>query len=662
MTRGGGGQNLIGVEQAELLDVIRTEELLAARRLDGATQRFTRMRDFGYSKSAAETLAIWGHDEALADVVWVIRTLPARRDHHAASTSSRRTTGTTRRRRSSRARRSRRRPTRRASPSSSRAASSRGRRSACSGTSRPGATSRRRRTRWRSTSAATTPRLGLGYGELAARSRSQHKSQGFGVAGERGPLIERFVTVAGSRPAQDILDGVDARLEALRHAAAPRSMRPSDDARGALERDRPERALPALLERATRPRRAARRAARARCARWRSSDVIAARRRALRARDGGATDASCRADGADVAVEIVQRRPAALTLARRRASRAAGAGRGRRGAGARTRRRRSRATCRSPADAPPSAPYWLAEPSLAGRQVVRDPRLVGEPERSARARGRRRARASSGRPLRLATPVRLRLDRSRARRAHPPLPDRAARDGHAARARRCCSRTAPRRRSALRVRAEPRRARGRRDARPSRRVAGRARARSGHAGARRRRDHRALRRDAARQGGRRRDPPGDRRSTGKRWALREDVIDYPHIPMQVVLQPADAAARAARARSFRRAGSATSRARATPSADDLAHVGLTVETLDDETLRERRPRALRGDRRRRPRLQHARRRSGARTRGSCATSSRAARSSCSTTPTTAWRRSTTPIGPFPLDDRPRPRDRRDARR
>jgi LmbE family N-acetylglucosaminyl deacetylase len=74
MTRGGGGQNLIGSEQAELLDVIRTQELLAARRLDGAAQRFTRMRDFGYSKTAEETLAIWGREEALADVVWVIRT------------------------------------------------------------------------------------------------------------------------------------------------------------------------------------------------------------------------------------------------------------------------------------------------------------------------------------------------------------------------------------------------------------------------------------------------------------------------------------------------------------------------------------------------------------------------------------------------------------
>ena len=73
ITRGGGGQNLIGTEQGELLDVVRTEELLAARVLDGAEQRFTRLRDFGYSKSAAETLAIWDHQEALADVVWVIR-------------------------------------------------------------------------------------------------------------------------------------------------------------------------------------------------------------------------------------------------------------------------------------------------------------------------------------------------------------------------------------------------------------------------------------------------------------------------------------------------------------------------------------------------------------------------------------------------------------
>src|SRR5690606_32097877 len=66
LTRGSGGQNLIGAEQGDLLGVIRTEELLAARRLDASRQFFTRARDFGYSKSAAETLGVWGHDEVLA--------------------------------------------------------------------------------------------------------------------------------------------------------------------------------------------------------------------------------------------------------------------------------------------------------------------------------------------------------------------------------------------------------------------------------------------------------------------------------------------------------------------------------------------------------------------------------------------------------------------
>ena len=56
LTRGDGGQNLIGTEQDALLGLIRTHELLAARRIDGAEQRFTRARDFGYSTSAEETL------------------------------------------------------------------------------------------------------------------------------------------------------------------------------------------------------------------------------------------------------------------------------------------------------------------------------------------------------------------------------------------------------------------------------------------------------------------------------------------------------------------------------------------------------------------------------------------------------------------------------
>ena len=73
ITRGDGGQNLIGPEFRELLGVLRTQELLAARRIDGGEQFFTRANDFGYSKHPDETLRIWDKQEVLDDVVRVIR-------------------------------------------------------------------------------------------------------------------------------------------------------------------------------------------------------------------------------------------------------------------------------------------------------------------------------------------------------------------------------------------------------------------------------------------------------------------------------------------------------------------------------------------------------------------------------------------------------------
>ena len=73
ITRGDGGQNLIGPELQELLGVIRTQELLAARRTDGGEQFFTRAKDFGYSKHPDETLEIWNKNEVLKDVVSIIR-------------------------------------------------------------------------------------------------------------------------------------------------------------------------------------------------------------------------------------------------------------------------------------------------------------------------------------------------------------------------------------------------------------------------------------------------------------------------------------------------------------------------------------------------------------------------------------------------------------
>ncbi|MEL6656058.1 MAG: PIG-L family deacetylase [Bacteroidota bacterium] len=73
LTRGDGGQNLIGSEIRELLGVIRTQELLAARRTDGGSQFFTRANDFGFSKHPDETFNIWDRDQVMADAIWVIR-------------------------------------------------------------------------------------------------------------------------------------------------------------------------------------------------------------------------------------------------------------------------------------------------------------------------------------------------------------------------------------------------------------------------------------------------------------------------------------------------------------------------------------------------------------------------------------------------------------
>src|SRR5450432_2105754 len=73
LTRGDGGQNLIGNEQGIELGLIRTKELLAARRIDGAEQFFSRAYDFGFTKSKDEAFKKWNKEKILSDVVWVIR-------------------------------------------------------------------------------------------------------------------------------------------------------------------------------------------------------------------------------------------------------------------------------------------------------------------------------------------------------------------------------------------------------------------------------------------------------------------------------------------------------------------------------------------------------------------------------------------------------------
>ena len=210
ITRGDGGQNLIGDEQGIELGLIRTQELLAARRLDGAEQFFTRAFDFGYSKSTEEALKFWVKDQVLSDVVWIIRKFQpdviitrfppdnrAGHGQHSASTVL--------------------------ANEAYRVAAD------------PNAFTEQfkygvkpwqaKRIFWNSyqfgdvdyTSedqmkidvGGFNALLGKGYGEIAAESRSQHKSQGFGVSAGRGEWPEYFSFTDGSKAVHSPTEGIN---------------------------------------------------------------------------------------------------------------------------------------------------------------------------------------------------------------------------------------------------------------------------------------------------------------------------------------------------------------------------------------------------------------------------------------------------------------------
>lgn len=210
MTRGDGGQNLIGDEQGIDLGLIRTQELLAARRIDGAEQFFTRAYDFGFSKNPEEALRIWNHDKILYDVVKIIRmnrpdiiicrfptTGEGGHGHHTASAIL----------------------------------AQEAYEAAADATKFPGqltgniTTWKAKRLLWNTFNFGSTntqkedqfkidagvynPLLGKTYGEIAALSRSQHRSQGFGVPSQRGAAIEYFTTIKGEAPSIELFDGVN---------------------------------------------------------------------------------------------------------------------------------------------------------------------------------------------------------------------------------------------------------------------------------------------------------------------------------------------------------------------------------------------------------------------------------------------------------------------
>jgi len=210
LTRGDGGQNLIGDEQGIELGLIRTQELLAARRVDGAEQFFTRAYDFGYSKSPDEALKTWGHDKILSDVVWVIRkfkpdviitrfptTGEGGHGHHTASAIL-------------------------AEEAFDAAADSTKFSEQLTSGIKPwqakrlfwntfnfGGNNTTREDQLKIDVGIYNPVLGKSYGEMAAESRSQHKSQGFGVPAQRGESFEYFKLIKGDKVQQDLMDGIE---------------------------------------------------------------------------------------------------------------------------------------------------------------------------------------------------------------------------------------------------------------------------------------------------------------------------------------------------------------------------------------------------------------------------------------------------------------------
>ncbi len=209
LTRGDGGQNLIGDEQGIELGLIRTEELLAARKVDGAEQYFSRAYEFGFSKSAAEALRIWDREKILSDVVWVIRKYqpdviikrfpPDKRaghGHHAASSILAQEAFT--------------------------AASDPGKfpeqfkygvkpwqaKRILWNTYNFGGNNTTGEDQLKIDIGGYNPLIGKSYGELGGEARTMHKSQGEGRPRRRGESYEYFVTTGGDPAKNDLMDGI----------------------------------------------------------------------------------------------------------------------------------------------------------------------------------------------------------------------------------------------------------------------------------------------------------------------------------------------------------------------------------------------------------------------------------------------------------------------
>ncbi|GAC1531855.1 MAG: hypothetical protein NVS3B15_11610 [Sediminibacterium sp.] len=209
LTRGDGGQNLIGSEQGIELGLIRSQELLAARRMDGAEQYFSRAYEFGFSKSAGEALRIWDRNKVLSDVVWMIRQFQpdiiitrfpgdarAGHGHHAASSILANEAFAAA-----------------ADPNQFQEQLKYGVKAWQAkrilwNTYNFGSTNTTAPDQLKVDVGGYNPLLGKSYGEIGAEARSMHKSQGEGRPRRRGTSFEFFKTTGGEAPVNDLMDGV----------------------------------------------------------------------------------------------------------------------------------------------------------------------------------------------------------------------------------------------------------------------------------------------------------------------------------------------------------------------------------------------------------------------------------------------------------------------
>src|SRR5687768_2528683 len=216
ITRGDGGQNLIGHEQGIELGLIRTQELLAARRIDGGEQFFTRAFDFGYSKNPEETFSKWHKEKILSDVVWVIRkfqpdviitrfptTGEGGHGHHTGSAILANEAFTAAAD-----------PNR--FPEQLKYVQPWQAKRILWNTFNFGGNNTITPDQFKVDVGGYNPLLGKSYGEIAAESRSQHKSQGFGVPASRGESFESFKATGGTEPVNDLMDDVDLSWKRVR--------------------------------------------------------------------------------------------------------------------------------------------------------------------------------------------------------------------------------------------------------------------------------------------------------------------------------------------------------------------------------------------------------------------------------------------------------------